>query len=443
VLQLLHEGDSFEINTPEQVSNVLGLKSGSPVPGTIVAYRLLSPGGFDGGFWLAFKKPTTLEADQKQFLSALMQQMLLLLENARMFALNEAGRQELEAVLRSAADAVVVTDTAQRVRLVNEAAERFFGIRGNDVVGQTLADIDTLSPLANAVEKSGHGSDYIEVEVDNNRTLAVRVSELNGRDGSVVGRVSILHDISRFKESDQAKTELIANISHDLRTPLSYIYNYATLIPTAGDLMPIQEKWLSKIVTGVNRMSELVDNLLDIRRLQSDKGLILNDIQIRDLLENVVQDWQPVAQSSGIELALSVEEDLPKVEADFEILSRSVRNLVSNAVKYAPNSGLVDINASHILGNIIISVRDRGPGILEEDLERIFEEFYRSEAHRNNGVKGTGLGLALVKATAERHGGRVWCESQVGQGSTFIISLPAKKAYPYENEEPLAEDYVL
>ena len=435
ILQLLQQENSFEINSPEQVSEALGIKSGSPVPGTIVAHRLLHPGGFDGGFWLAFKNPTTLESDQKQFLNALTQQMLIVLENARMFALNETGRQELEAILRSAADAVVVTDAAQRIRLVNEAAERFFGFHGNDVVGRNLADVPTLSPLADAVKKSGPGSDYIEVEVDNNRTLAVRVSELNGRDGAVVGRVTVLHDISRFKESDQAKTELIANISHDLRTPLSYIYNYATLIPTAGDLMPIQEKWLGKIVTGVNRMNELVDNLLDIRRLQSEKGLILNDIYIGDLLENVVQDWQPVAQSSGLELALTVEDNLPLVKADFEILSRSIRNLVSNAVKYAPDSGLVDINASHILGNIIISVKDRGPGVPPEDLDRIFDEFYRSESHMNNGVKGTGLGLALVKATAERHGGRVWCESQFGRGSTFIISLPAKEAYPFQNEE--------
>jgi PAS domain S-box-containing protein len=425
VLNLLADDDSFEFNSREEVASALSLQSSSPVPGSILAIRLQSSGNFDGGMWLAFKDPVRLEASQKQFLDTLMQQMQILLENARIFAMNEAGRQELEAILRSAADAVVVTDTSRRVRLVNEAAERFFGFHGSEIIGQPMDSIPSLSPLADAIEISQAGSGSIEVEVENDLTLAVRVTDLHSRDGNTVGRIAVLHDISRFKASDQAKAELIANISHDLRTPLSYIYNYATLIPTAGDLLPIQEEWLGKIMTGVNRMNELVDNLLDIRRLQSDTGLLITDVWIAPLLEKVVQDWEPVAEANGLELVLHVEDNLPPVKADSEILSRSIRNIVSNTVKYAPNSGLVDISASYLLGNVIVTIKDRGPGISEEDLERVFDEFYRSEVHKNNGVKGTGLGLALVKAAAERVGGRVWCESHEGSGSTFIVSIPA------------------
>jgi len=425
VLDLLADDDSFEFNSREDVATALKLESGSPVPGSILALRLQSSENFDGGMWLAYKDPVRLEASQKQFLDALMHQMQILIENARIFAMNEAGRQELEAILRSAADAVVVTDTSRRVRLVNEAAERFFGFHGSDIIGQPMDSIPSLSPLADAIEISQAGSGSIEVEVENDLTLAVRVTDLHNRDGKSVGRIAVLHDISRFKASDQAKAELIANVSHDLRTPLSYIYNYATLIPTAGDLLPIQEDWLGKIMTGVNRMNELVDNLLDIRRLQSDTGLLITDVRVAPLLEKIVQDWDPVAEANGLELVLHVEDNLPPVKADSEILSRSIRNIISNTVKYAPNSGVVDISSSYLLGNVIITIKDRGPGIPEEDLERVFDEFYRSESHKNSGVKGTGLGLALVKAAAERIGGRVWCESHGGNGSTFIFSVPA------------------
>jgi len=179
------------------------------------------------------------------------------------------------------------------------------------------------------------------------------------------------------------------------------------------------------IVQGVDNMSKLVNNLLDLGRIEFGVGLNLESIPVLDIIERVTGALQMHAKNKDISLSVELPKDLPHaVEADQALLHQAVYNLVENAIKYTPNGGEVTINLLSDADTLTFAIKDSGIGIPQDDLKRLFEKFFRGTNREALAQRGTGLGLAIVKSIAERHGGKVWVESELGKGSTFFLLIP-------------------
>jgi signal transduction histidine kinase len=263
----------------------------------------------------------------------------------------------------------------------------------------------------------------LELEVDG-RVFLATVSTVYSSERQTMGRVAVLQDVTELKQLDRLKSEFVAGVSHDLLSPLTYMHNYATLLP--ADDAALEREYAEKILAGIDRMKQMVNDLLDLARIEAGLNLQLDRVRIGDLLDEVAQEYATPAKAHGLRLVVEAGEETAM--ADPALLRRAVTNLVTNALKYAPDSGLVTLRADAADGQVIISVRDQGPGIAPTDRAHLFEKFYRGEGATSDRPRGSGLGLAIVRLVADHHGGRTWCESELGVGSVFYLSLPAASA---------------
>jgi signal transduction histidine kinase len=244
-------------------------------------------------------------------------------------------------------------------------------------------------------------------------------------EGRTVGRVCILRDVTQLKEIDTLKSEFVSTVSHDLRSPLTLMRGYATMLEMAGDLNDQQKNYARMIVQGVDNMAKLVNNLLDLGRIDFGVGLQVDSIPVLDILERVTSALQLHAKQKKISMGVELPKDLPHVvEADPALLHQALYNLVENGLKYTPEGGEVTLRLIPAPETLTFAIQDTGIGIPASDLPRLFEKFYRGTNREALSQRGTGLGLAIVKSIAERHGGKVWVESELGQGSTFHLLIP-------------------
>lgn len=245
-------------------------------------------------------------------------------------------------------------------------------------------------------------------------------------EGRTVGRVCILRDVTQLKEIDTLKSDFVSTVSHDLRSPLTLMRGYATMLEMAGALNDQQKGYAKMIVQGVDNMAKLVNNLLDLGRIEFGVGLQVETVPVLDILERVTGDLQMQAKQKNISLGVELPRDLPHaIEADQALLHQALYNLVENAIKYTPEGGAVTVHVDpRPDGSLIFAVQDSGIGISEEDRKRLFEKFYRGTNRDALMQRGTGLGLAIVKSIAERHGGKAWVESELGKGSVFFLQIP-------------------
>jgi signal transduction histidine kinase len=208
---------------------------------------------------------------------------------------------------------------------------------------------------------------------------------------------------------------------------------YATMLEMAGELNDQQKNYAKMIVQGVDNMAKLVNNLLDLGRIEFGVGLQLESIPVLNIIERVTGSLQMIAANKEIQLSLEIPRDIADtVEADQALLHQAVYNLVENAIKYTPNGGEVTVRLQSSSAGLTFAIQDSGIGIQPDDMKRLFEKFYRGTNREALSQRGTGLGLAIVKSIAERHGGRVWVESEPGKGSTFFLQIPL--AQPKESQ---------
>jgi signal transduction histidine kinase len=234
----------------------------------------------------------------------------------------------------------------------------------------------------------------------------------------------VLHDITHLKEVDELKTEFVRTVSHDLKNPLAVMRGYTTMLPMAGAINPGQEKYILKIQTSIDRMEQLITDLLDLSRIEAGVGLQIGKFAVPPLLEEIATDYWQHAHLEGLTIDVAARPNLPPITGDRTLIRQALTNLLSNAIKYASHSGAIKLQAEVINGEMTFSVQDFGPGIPPENQIRLFEKFYRVKQKGEERKNGSGLGLAIVKSIAERHGGRAWCHSKPGQGSTFSFSIP-------------------
>ena len=343
--------------------------------------------------------------------------------NAHLFLNVEVGRQQLASILDSTSDPVLVTDHKDRLLLANPAAWKVLGIEEVSL----LAPIDEIlsqPELIELLKVSAPAKDPAEIELKHGKIFLATASSVFAEERPI-GRVCILRDVTHFKELDTLKSEFVSTVSHDLRSPLTLIRGYATMMEIAGDINEQQQGYIGKIITGVENMSRLVNNLLDLGRIELGVGLDLAKIPVLDILDRVISALQLHAREKNIDFSLETAPDLPPIiEADQDLLHQAVYNLVENAIKYTPEGKRVSVRAHASAEDIFFEISDSGIGISEKDQEHLFEKFFRSANREARAQTGTGLGLAIVRSIAEQHGGRIWVESQIEKGSTFHLQVP-------------------
>jgi two-component system NtrC family sensor kinase len=235
-----------------------------------------------------------------------------------------------------------------------------------------------------------------------------------------------MQDISYIKELDRLKSDFIHTVSHDLRSPLTAILGYTELIERTGSLNPNQHEFLHRLQGSVQHITSLVNDLLDLGRLEAgfDTRRVL--VQLEGVLKYSLDMFDAQIKNKKLNLAMDISSNLLPLRANPIRIRRMLDNLLGNAIKYTPDGGNVNVSISMQEHQIILKVEDTGPGIPAEEQNNIFEKFYRATT-APNGVEGSGLGLAIVKSIVTSHQGRVWVESTVGKGSTFIVILPAQE----------------
>jgi PAS domain S-box-containing protein len=402
----------------------------------LVAFPLRGDTAFHGVMWLGYQLEHRFDEAEMTFLSTLAGQTAVAVSNARLLAEAQERRRELEAVLASTVDGIIVTDVDGRVALLNPAAADFLDVRTDQVRGIHVKEVVDVDILANVLSDMQAPAEEFEIPGPEGHTLLVTCSTIVS-DGSLAGRVGVLRDVTDIKELDSIKTVFLRMVSHDLRSPLTYMRGYITMMPLLGDLNAKQNESIDKIQTGIQHITQMTERLTHLSRLRFGETFELDYgmIDVLSTVNEVVDEQRSLAADNNVEVFIDVEEDLPLLLADPVLFRQAVLNLVGNAIKYSPDGGTVTVTARHITLNdqhagVKVTVQDTGIGIREEDQEQLFKAFYRVP-HREgdpNRPSGSGLGLALVKSIADAHGGHVDVESRFGQGSTFTIVMPLRTA---------------
>ena len=393
-------------------------------PGAILAVALRHETLFYGVLWTAFDQPHNFSESEVRFNTTLASQAALAAANAHLFQSAEVGRKQMEAILDSTPDPVLVTDNQNRLLLANPAAVQLLGPQAMTGEGKAIEKTISQRELFALLQASSTEKQSAEITFSDGQVYLATASSVVA-EGQPVGRVCILRDVTHLKELDTLKSDFVATVSHDLRSPLTLLRGYATMLEMVGELNEQQKGYASKIVAGVENMSRLVNNLLDLGRIEIGVGLQIEAVPVLDILDRVTSALQLQASQKEITLEVETPRDMPRtVEADQALLHQAVYNLVENALKYTPNRGRVTVRVRPGPDSLTFEVTDTGIGISPPDLPHLFEKFYRGKQREARAQHGTGLGLAIVHSIVERHGGRVWVESELGQGSTFFLRIP-------------------
>lgn len=353
-------------------------------------------------------------------LQAIASQAAIAIENAHLYTDMAQEQKRLAAVLKHAAEAILMFDRQGKLSLLNPAGEKLFidfqakinqplpEGHGYDMFIQMLDDVRS-SDLA----KSG------EVLWPDQRIFMTLVTPIE--DG---GQVAILHDVTRFKDLDKVKNEFIATASHELKNPITSISGFSQLIEHAGPLNPKQKDCLHYIQSATQSMSELIQNMMSLAQMDLKATPKHESVEMGKLLIEMVNEFAPQAQTKEQTLSFTPLAASSYINGDIFQLRQVFRNLIGNAIKYTPNGGSVTISAKSSDGNFEVNIEDTGFGIPATDMPFIFDRFYRARNEKTNDLEGNGLGLAIVKSIVEEHKGQINVESEQGKGSCFTFTLP-------------------
>jgi PAS domain S-box-containing protein len=351
-----------------------------------------------------------------------------------------------QAILTSIADGVVVNSAEGQTILVNPAAERILDAPGEQLVGQDFRvlfsvfgtqgrdeAITAMDTLLGASVSEVHKAFKMVLEIDS-RIIHAHLARVLTQQGESLGVVTVFRDITKEVEADRAKSEFVSTVSHELRTPMTAIKGYTDLLHAGavGSINEDQERFLGVIRNNADRLTALINDLLDISRVETGRVRFEPKLmQIGEVIADVVNALAVPAEAKHQTLTYEVVGGLPDVMGDRDRLNQVLTNLVGNAIYYTPEGGEIEVRAYSVERAVRVDVRDTGIGIAPDDMGRIFERFYRADHPLVMETAGTGLGLSISRMFVEMHGGRVWVESDLGKGSTFTFILPV----PVQEEE--------
>lgn len=337
----------------------------------------------------------------------------------------ELVRARLEATLVNLSDGVVITDAAGHVVLMNDAARTMLAVRGA-VLGESLMWVGRdheLSELVDqAVVECGDAMERVIQHGRSGRTLQIAARCLDAPDERI--GVVVLRDITEFRKLEGVRRDFVANVSHELRTPLTSIRAMVeTLEAGALDDPEVSGEFLTRIISEVDRLADMVDELLDLARLESDRlRLALDWLDPGEVAREAEARLAAQVARSGLSISTSAEPGLPLLRADRTRIGQVLLNLIHNAVKFTPAGGAIHLSVAEHDGWIVYQVEDTGVGVDPEEIDRLFERFYKADRSRRS--HGTGLGLAIAKHVVQAHGGVIEARRNWPHGMVFTFRLP-------------------
>ncbi len=342
-------------------------------------------------------------------------------------------KKRTETIIDNLNEAIVVSDEAGMVIWINEQAEKLFGLKRSDMLGFPLSEIQPVNFHQDALlsDEGAGGSQLFNfsAQIDDKTRYfhkeEVQVGGLGDHEGQTsAGRVIIFYDITDFRELDMAKTNFMATLSHQFKTPISAMNISLNLLrnPKVGELNEEQQALLETLQGQNERLLNMVNELLDLGQIESGKiRLRKEEISASELVNHSLSVIRSILQSRSLEVDRQIEPGLPEVEVDLEKVTWVLNNLLTNAARYSPEKGKITVRVEREDGYLRFSVSDQGPGIEEDIQSRIFEKYQRSKFDK---TKGTGLGLAIAREIIEGHRGKIGVSSTPGQGSTFYFTIP-------------------
>jgi len=329
-------------------------------------------------------------------------------------------RAESAALVEAMTEGVIAADGRGRITTANAAARRLLGYGAHE----TLPDLPALFRAKAAREVVDAALDGTPVQ---NREIELDGSMLivNARPLSAGGALLVLHDVTEIRRLEAVRRDFVANVSHELKTPLTSISGYAETILTDRPEPALERRFLGTILSNARRMQHLVDDLLDLSRIES--GRWVPEAEPVDVAGAAREAWAALGDRAahGVELVLALAPDAPAVDADPDAVRQILTNLTDNSLRYTPAGGRITCWTRTDEGGVLLGVTDTGQGIAAEHLPRVFERFYRADSSRSREEGGTGLGLAIVKHLVEAHGGWVSAESERGRGTTVLCWFPS------------------
>lgn len=351
-------------------------------------------------------------------------------ELAQRIAAATRDEAQLRAILSGMVEGVVAVSDDDAILFFNRAAAAMLGLEGESLRGRKLWEVSRSTPLADLLREARRAGRAVGREIalhQEGREIALDARATPFSGGGVSGIVAVLHDVTHLRRLERVRRDFVANVSHELKTPLTSIKGYVeTLLSGAVHDDQNNVRFLRKIEAHVGRLTALVQDLLSLARIESqEETLPLAPVRWGPIVEDVIQRHEEAMRRKNISWRLSLAPESPPAMGDPEGMTQIAENLLDNAVKYTPPGGRVDLRVEASGGEVVLTVSDTGPGIPAKDLDRIFERFYRVDQARSRELGGTGLGLAIVKHFAQAMRGGVRVESVEGEGSRFIVSLPA------------------
>ncbi len=341
-------------------------------------------------------------------------------------------RNEQEAVLASMVEGVLAVDRGERILRLNGAAEQLLGVTSAEATGRPIQEAVRKTDLQRFVTRALESEDPVEADIvlrsaGEERFLQAHGTMLRDAQGEQIGALIVLNDVTRLRRLENMRKDFVANVSHELKTPITAIKgSVETLLDGALSDPESARRFLQIIARQGDRLNLIIDDLLTLSRIEQEadrREIALQRTPLQEVLRAAVQACSVAAASRKVLIDLEVPEEL-EVQVNPALLEQAVINLIDNAVKYSPAGTRVRVEAEASGGGVSVRVRDQGCGIPREHLPRLFERFYRVDKARSRKAGGTGLGLAIVKHIVQAHGGRIEVESAPGEGSTFTILLP-------------------
>jgi|GEM_PF-121238 two-component system NtrC family sensor kinase len=352
------------------------------------------------------------------------------LENARLYEQAKEERLRLETILQEIEDGVIITDPEDRLLLVNRSAREAFALDEDAALLHPILEAIPHPELLALYAQRGTSNSQLrrgEITLPDGRVFLAHLSPIEG-----VGHVIVLRDITHLKELDHIKSEFVATVSHDLRSPLTTILGYVDLIERGGPLTSQQREFLRRVQQSTQSITTLVTDLVHLGRIEAGFDTQQDLVDLSALAGYAVESVRSRCESRAIELIADLPAELPPVAGNPIRLRQMINNLVDNAIKYTRENGRIEVTTRGEQGQLILQVSDTGVGIPLTEQPYIFNKFFRASNVEDG--SGSGLGLSIVKSIVEVHNGRIWVDSTPGKGSTFTVVLPAAQSRP--REEP-------
>lgn len=340
---------------------------------------------------------------------------------------------EQEAIVSNMLEGVIAMDADQKLISLNRAAARFLGLEAREAIGKSILEVIRNSDLQRLIAKTFVVGEPVEGDVTlTDPSLGERFLQAHGtlmRDSNreVIGALLVLNDVTRTKKLENLRRDFVANVSHELKTPITSIKGFVeTLIEGTTMSADESQRFLQIIARQANRLHAIIEDLLKLSRIEqeSERGEIALELErLLEVLQAAVSSCELKAAAKQIKITLSCSETI-QARINAPLLEQAIVNLIENAIKYSEPDTEIAISATINDKLLLISVRDQGNGIAKEHLPRLFERFYTVDKARSRAQGGTGLGLAIVKHIVLSHGGNISVQSEVGKGSNFTISLP-------------------